>query len=379
MIVLEIVFWTAIILSLWTYVGYGVFLKIISIFMPARCFPDSYVPSISVIITAHNEEKNIAAKLENTLTAGYPKDKKQIVLISDGSTDNTVTIAEKILRPNIDLVFTQNRSGKHHGQGKGIEIASGEIIVLTDATTFLKEDALLKIVRAFADPKVGCVSGLDQPEFTDSSALGEGIYVKYEMKIREYESKINSLLGVSGSFFAIRKELCDQWRGDISSDFYLPIKSFMRGYISILDIEAIGYYKVIDDPAAEFRRKIRTVVHGLDVLAISKAALNPFRYGFFSFQLLSHKLLRWIVPFNMILVLVINVVLIKLGWLYYILGVLQLCFYLAIIISYLIKPAREIIVFRIPHFFYLANISILIAWFKYLGGERYHKWEATKR
>jgi cellulose synthase/poly-beta-1,6-N-acetylglucosamine synthase-like glycosyltransferase len=378
MIALQIVFWLSMALILWTYLGYGLLLKMLSSRRPQNNKPD-YFPSVSIIITAYNEETRIAKKIDNSLNLDYPADLLEIIVVSDGSTDRTAEIVSSYAAMGIILLSIPERHGKHFGQGKGIEMARGEIMILTDATTFLGKNGIKKIVRSFADPKIGCVSCLDKTTTADSLGAGEGAYVRYLMKIREYEGRFNSTVGISGCFCAVRKSLCDRWNGSLSSDFYLPVTSYMRGYKSVLDPEAIGYYSVISDQKGEFRRKVRTSVHGIDVLFNIRKALNPFKYGFFSIQIISHKLIRWIVPFCMILVFISNYFLQWCNLLYLILFILQLIFYISALSTFLLKGVRKYTIFMAPYSFFMANLSIIVAWFEYMIGKRYVWWEPTKR
>ena len=214
---------------------------------------------------------------------------------------------------------------------------------------------------------------------SDSESSGEGVYVKYEMKIRELESVVGSLVGVSGSFFGVRKHLCEQWIKKMSSDFYLPLITYKKGFRTILECEALGHYEVQKMSDKEYTRKVRTVVHGLEVLFRFKEILNPFKYGFFAFQVISHKLLRWLVPFLMIITFVENLILFDDYLLYELIMYGQLCFYLLAALAYLFKKLQEITIFKIPFFFVMVNLSIFIAWYKFLTKKDYVIWESTKR
>lgn len=379
MIVVQIIFWLCLSLILWTYLGYGLLLKLLSSRHSQVDHKSDYYPPVTIIITAHNEESRIGEKIENSLRLDYPRDLLEIIVVSDASTDRTDEIINCYASSGVSQLSIPERRGKHYGQGKGIEMAHGEIMVLTDATTFLEKDGIKKIVRSFADPKIGCVSGLDKTIVDGSLSSGEGAYVRYLMKIREYESRLNSMVGISGCFCAVRKSLCDRWNGLVSSDFYLPVISFMRGFRSVLDIEALGFYRVINDRDKEFHRKVRTAVHGIDVLLNVKKALNPFRYGFFAIQIISHKLIRWLVPFFMILIIITNVILAGSGLLYSVTLGLQIIFYGAVLGAHLIKWLQKYRIFELPYSFFLANLAIIVAWFEFVLGKRYVWWEPTKR
>jgi len=340
---------------------------------------DEFIPSLSLVITAYNEELGISQKIENTLQLDYPEDKLEIIVVSDASTDRTDEIVRSYADRGIKLLRIPKRHGKHYGQGRGIKSASHDLIILSDATTFLHKDAVRKIARNFSDPTIGCISGCDMMKHQDSSSAGENHYVKYEMYLRQLETEAGSLVGVSGCFFAIRKTLCETWIDEMSSDFYLPIITRMRGYRAILENEAGCHYEVNDDSTREYTRKVRTIVHGLEVLFRFKKILNPFRYGFFSLQMISHKLSRWLVPLYLFLVFWTNLLLLNQGKFYVFTFILQLLFYSLFLVAILNNNIRRFIIFKVPFFFVLANHSIVMAWFYYLLRKEFVLWEPTKR
>jgi cellulose synthase/poly-beta-1,6-N-acetylglucosamine synthase-like glycosyltransferase len=379
MLIFQITLWLSLFIISWTYFGYYLTLWSISFFYSRKTNKQEFFPRISLVITAYNEERRIRQKIENTLALAYPKDSFEIIVVSDGSSDKTEELVRSFQDKGVKLLANPTRHGKHYSQGQGIATTKGEIIVLTDAATFLEVDAIEKIVRNFADPMVGCVSGVDRVRKVESNLGGEEQYVKYEMKLRTLESKVGSLVGVSGCFFAVRKKLCQAWHGDMSSDFYLPIISYMKGYRTILEAEAIGFYEVLKDPQEEFGRKVRTVVHGLEVLFKFREIMNPFKYGIYSCQMISHKLFRWLVPIGLILFFLSNLLLLDLSIFYQVVLAFQILFYLAVLFAFLVKRLQEVIIFKIPFFFVMTNASILVAWYKFLTGQRLAIWEPTRR
>ena len=378
-IVLLVIFAAAVVEILWSYLGYPMFLLICSKLIRRESKSKDWLPNVAVVITAHNEEKRIRQKIENTLALDYPADKLHITVVSDASTDGTEEIVRTFKDRGVSLMIMPERRGKHYGQGKGVAAAPAEFVVLSDATTFLKSDAVRLIIQNYADPNIGCVSGCDDVMEHEDSSVGEGAYVRYEMALRRLESRVSSLIGASGSFFSVRKSLCDTWIDDMSSDFYLPLTCYIKGYRSILDERAIGHYSVLHDPSREFQRKLRTIVHGLEVLFHFKKVLNPFKYGIYSIQLISHKLCRWLVPFAMIAALVCNILLLPYGTAYQMLFVIHFATYVLAGFAFLYKPVQSLTLFKVPLFFVMANLSILIAWYKFLRGEKYVVWKATER
>jgi glycosyltransferase involved in cell wall biosynthesis len=379
MVITLILFWLSIFVIFWTYFGYFAMLWIVSNTLPRKRERADFEPEVSLVITAYNEEKRIREKLDNSLSVDYPREKLEIIVVSDASTDDTNQIVRSYADRGVQLMVMSERNGKHFAQGRGIKSAKHEIVVLTDATTFLDDDALRKIVSNFADPSIGTVSGRDKILTDNGEMPGEGAYVQYEMKLRELESQVGSLVGVSGCFFAIRKQLADHWLDHMSSDFYMPIVAYMNGYRSILDDEAFGAYKVLREPQKEFERKVRTVVHGLEVLSHFKSILNPFKYGFYAFEMISHKLFRWLVPFCMVIGFISNALLVGQGDFYDWTFAIQLVFYVLVSVAFLAEKLQDHALFRYPAFLLLVNASILVAWYKYITGEQYVVWDATKR
>lgn len=376
---LEYLFWLSIIFILYAYMGYPLLLMFMSKVRNRTVVKGDIIPNVSFIITAYNEEKRIQEKIEDTLKQEYPKAKLEIIIASDCSVDRTDEIVKSYESQGIRLVRASERRGKEATQKLAIDTATGDIFVFSDVATMLSSHGIRNIVRNFKDPTVGCVSSEDRFVDADGKVSGEGAYVKYEMKLRNLETKVNTLVGLSGSFFAARKEVCQDWAVDLQSDFNTLLNTVKTGLRGVSDPESIGYYKNIIDEKKEFERKVRTVIRGISVFMKSLSLLNPFRYGLFSWQLFSHKLCRWLVPFAMILVLVSNLFLIPHHKMYNYIIILQVLFYVVAFGS----SIRKILPFRglmkIPFYFVMANLSILIAWYRYFKGERLVTWEPSKR
>ena len=375
-----ILFWVSFGLIFWTYFGYMLFLQFIAATFPKKVKKDDdYLPPISIIITAYNEESRIADKLDNTLELDYPQDKMEIIVVSDGSTDSTDEIVTSYAERGIKLLQIPERKGKHYGQGQGVKEATNELLILTDATTFLWRESVKKMVRNFSDPSIGCISGMDYIRNEKSAGSGEGLYVQYEMSLRELESASGSLVGVSGCFYAVRRQICEGWIDNMSSDFYLPIFARMRGYRTILEDQAQCYYEVLIDPGKEFTRKVRTIVHGLEVLLRFKKVLNPFKFGLFALQMFSHKLSRWMAPIYLIVLFIANFLLIKSSTFYLAFFILQAAFYLIALAGIISRRIQNLPMLKVPFFFVMFNYAILVAIYDYLAKKEYILWEPTKR
>lgn len=378
--VFEIVFFISLLFIFYAYFGYAIIIKVLSIFHKQSITKEKISPNVSVVITAFNEEDRITEKLENSLLIDYPKDKLQILVASDGSTDKTNPIVESYADKGIELLNVLDRKGKENAQKEAVKIATGEILIFTDVATYLKPDGIQNIVNNFADPSIGCVSSVDKIIDDDGNPSGgENAYVRYEMWLRGVECKFNSVVGLSGSFFAARKEVCQDFSPKMQSDFRTLLNSIRLGLRGVSDPEAIGYYKDIKDKSKEFNRKVRTVLRGLTVFFNSLELLNIFKYGFFSLQLLSHKLIRWLVPFFMISTLISNILIININPIYLYILYAQAAFYTLFIVGMLSEKLSDIILIKIPKYFTMVNISILVAWFKFLRGDRQTLWNPSKR
>lgn len=354
---------------------------LISVFIRKEVKKRDITPNVSFIITAYNEEKRIKDKIENTLKQDYPEEKLEILVASDCSTDKTDEIVKLYQFQGVKLIRSPERRGKENAQKYAVEKASGEILVFSDVATILQPDGVSKIVRNFNDPTIGCVSSVDRFKEKDGEVSGEGAYVRYEMFLRNLESKVNSLVSLSGSFFAARKEVCKNWSSELQSDFNTLLNSIKKGLRGISDPESVGYYTNIADEKKEFQRKVRTVIRGIHVFMKSLPMLNPFKYGIFSWQLFSHKLCRWLVPFAMIIFFISNWLLVYLNKseIYTFLFIVQITFYLIAFIGFISKTLAAKPLIKLPSFFILVNLSILNAWYRYIKGERMTAWEPSKR
>jgi len=280
----------------WTLFGYPLLMRL----MPRAHLvhtPDEVIPTVSVILTVFNEASSVRQKLLNTLELDWPADRLQLIVVSDGSTDNTAEVVASVADPRIRFIELATRSGKHVAQGAGVQRADSQILVFTDVATLLPSSSLRLLMRGFADPHVGCVSGVDRVTSVDGAVEGDALYVRYEMHVRRLESRSGSIVCASGCFFAVRRELCEAWSNELTSDFAIPMSLALRGIKSISDPEAICTYHAVRSSEAEFERKVRTITHGLRVVWVLRACLNPFRCGFFSIKLISHKVLRWALPY----------------------------------------------------------------------------------
>ena len=352
--------------------------------MPSRksCGPIHTISlrKIAIVIAARNEANKIAAKLDNTLALeALPAVEVDVIVASDASDDTTDDIVRAYSSRGVRLVRSPDRKGKEHAQELAIRSTNAGVIVFTDAGTILRADALTHVATAFEDPTVGGVSSVDRFITDDGAIQGEGAYVRYEMWLRDLETRFHSLVGLSGSFFAARRAVCERWDNRVPSDFGTALACVELGLRAVSDRRVIGYYKNITDPRKEYQRKLRTVTRGMSALRIRRSVLNPFRYGRFSFEVFSHKLMRWATPWFLLGVLILNAVLAWDRLLWRVVLLIQLFFYLSPVLSRVFPALRGVGPVRIGIYFVEVNIAIMHAALLTLTGRMILTWEPTKR
>jgi glycosyltransferase involved in cell wall biosynthesis len=340
---------------------------------------DSSFPALSLIITAHNEAGRIREKLENTLEIRYPEDRLEIIVASDCSSDATDGIVESFGDKGIRLVRADQRKGKEYAQLCAIREAGGEILVFSDVATRIPEDAFQLLARQFIDKQVGALSSEDRFISNDGRIVGEGAYVKYEMWLRRLESDRAGLVGLSGSFFAARSEVCKQWDIYSPSDFNTALNCAKQGLVAITCSEVVGIYRDVKDPGLEYRRKIRTVIRGITAIARHPEVLNPVRMGWFAFQVWSHKIMRWGVPWFMLLFAGLTLLLQGQGTIYLLALVAQIAFYALALAGWLSARMRENTLVRIVFFFVQTNLALAQATVSFLFGKRMTVWTPSRR
>jgi len=339
------------------------------------------LPFLSLIITVHNEASRIRDKLENTLAIDYPHDRLEIIVASDFSTDETDRVVDTYADKGIRLVCADQRKGKEYAQLCAIREAKGEILVFSDVSTQIPADALKKLAVCFVDPDIGAVSSEDRFISNDGSVAGEGTYVKYEMWLRRLESDRAGLVGLSGSFFAARREVCEDWDIYSPSDFNTALNSAKKSLVAITCPEVVGIYKDVKVPELEYRRKMRTVIRGMTAIARHPEVLNPFSMGMFAFQVWSHKIMRWGVPWFMGAFLLLTIILqLQEPALIYTLALAsQLVFYGLAIAGWLSGSLRKNTLIKIIYFFVQTNLALAQATLAFIFGKRMTVWAPSKR
>ena len=338
-------------------------------------------PPVTVIVSAYNERQVIGAKLENCRSLDYPADRFEVIVVSDASddgTDDVVLAAGGTIR----LLRMEARGGKTVGLNAALRAARGDIIVFSDANAMYERDALRKLVQNFADPQVGAVTGESRYQIgtNDASTESEGTYWSYEIWIKALESSLGSVVGGDGAIYAIRRGLyLDLAPGDLS-DFVNPLQIVAQGYRNVYEPEAISWEGGAEGYGAEFRRKVRIVNRAWRATFKMRRLLNPLRYGFFAFQFMSHKVLRWLVPWLMALVLVANLLLAMASGLYAVLLAGQLVFYGLALAGWALagRAGLGARITSIPYYFCLVNLASLVALVEVFGGKEYRTWSSSR-
>lgn len=387
---MKIAFWISIAVIFYTFFGYGILLfllvKLRIFLVGKRKVPgnDGKWPTLTVVVAAYNEERFIEDKIKNTLSLQYPKDKINYIFVTDGSTDRTTEIISKFSK--IQLLHLAKRNGKIAAIHRAMNEVTTEIVVFTDANTFLNHEALLNICRHYQDSLTGAVAGEKKVHIEQkaNATAGEGFYWKYESKLKAWDSELYSTAGAAGELFSIRKKLYTPVKPDtVLDDFMISMLIVQKGCRIVYEPQAYAIEKGSENIAEELKRKIRIAAGGIQSILRLKALLNPFRYPLFSFQYVSHRVLRWtITPFLMLFALVLNVLIVcaESGILYQVLLTLQVLFYTSSITGWLLEKKELRIKFLfIPYYFVMMNYAVVAGIQRYCFGGQSAVWEKAKR
>ena len=368
-------YWIASAFVVYTLFGYGACLWLLSVVRPRRRSRADVTPTISVLIAIRGGEDLIQAKLLNCLNQDYPMDKVEIMVICDGPSPMTEEGVSAFERNGVRLLSVERR-GKNHSLAAGLAATKGEVIVFTDVGVRVDRHAFRKLASHFADKTVGCVSSEDMT--TRSPGSSESAYVSFDSVLRRLEGFVGSSISASGAFFAARREVCSPWPARLSSDFFVPLQCIEAGLVAVVDPTVRGTLGAVH-VRAEFRRKVRTIVHGLDVVVAFHRMLNPFRYGLASWKLASHKLFRYLIPFGLCVILATNCCLWNAGRFYQYTLIAQSLIYLSGILPWAVPRAARFAPFTFAHFFLMSNGAVMWAWLLYCRGERFATWKPSER
>jgi cellulose synthase/poly-beta-1,6-N-acetylglucosamine synthase-like glycosyltransferase len=374
-------FWTSVLALGYTYIGYPVLVWLISRFGERTVQRGAIEPTVSIIITAYNEERHIKAKLQNTLTLDYPVEKTEIIVTSDCSSDRTDEIVREFASRAVRLHRQPERLGKTAAQNEAVELAQGEIILFSDATTLYQPDVLRNIVPSFADSSVGCVAGRLIYVDPSESDIGQGAksYWGYESFLKRHESRARSLIGASGCLYAVRRSAYVPLYNEACSDFIIATKMVEQGLRTVYEPAAVCTEETNSRLDKEMRMRVRVITQTYTDLWRHRSMLNPFKSGFYAVQLVSHKVLRYLVPVLLTMLLVASIVLAQNSIFYAVIAGTQVLFFLTAALSGLLEHfGISIKLLALPRYFVLTNLAALLAFYEFVKGNRYAHWEPIR-
>lgn len=385
---MELLFWSLAALVVYTYVGYGLIMWLLVKLRraikgkPVAPSPIDW-PEITLFIAAYNELDYLPAKIEDCLKLDYPREKLRILFVTDGSNDGSYEYLQT--RPEVDVLHDPPRNGKIGAMNRGMHFVNSQITIFCDANTALSANSLKAIVRHFENPKVGCVAGEKRILASDAGQHGdgEGAYWKYESALKRFDSELGTVVGAAGELFAIRTTLHQPVERDtLLDDFMISLRVAGAGYKVVYEPEAIAYESPTADLTEELKRKVRICAGGIQSIIRLAYLLNPFKYGFLTFQYVSHRVLRWsLTPIALALLIPVNLVLsITSGGIYILFLLGQVLFYGAATLGYqhyLRRSQNKL--FVIPFYFLFMNLSVFMGARRYFKGKQTVQWDKVKR
>ncbi len=353
-------------LLFWCHFGYPVFIALLARWRPRPLERRPYTPSVSLVIPAYNEEACIDRKLQNALRLDYDVDLLEIIVVADGSTDRTVEIVESYAPRGVRLLFQPERQGKIAAMNRAVLVAQAEIVVFSDANAMMERDGIRQIVSNFADPEVGCAGGEKRIRRADAvQSEGESLYWRYEAFIKRADSLANTAIGAIGEFFAIRRDLYRPLETDsLIEDFVLSMQLVMEGWRVVYDDRAITWEEASPTLAGEWARRVRVAAGGFQAMRRLRGMLSP-RYGLAAFQYFSHKVLRWLTPFLLLIAFLTSALgldLLILRWAFWV----QFAFYgLALMGWGLERLGLGLKPIRVVFYFCFGNAAVLFGFIRY--------------
>jgi cellulose synthase/poly-beta-1,6-N-acetylglucosamine synthase-like glycosyltransferase len=379
-----VVFWGCAALVVYTYIVYPVLLVTLGVLRRAPAAPrelnDAALPSVSVLVVAHNEESVIRERIDNLLALEYPKDKLELVITSNSSCDRTADIVNEYSGRGIQLIAFTERTGKSAVLDAVIPRLKGSIAVLSDANTMMEPPAVRRLVRWFQNPKVGVVCGklvLTDP-LTGTNV--DSLYWRFETLLKRSEGRLGALLGANGGIYAIRRSVFQGLSHDtIVDDFVIPLLARVRtGCAIIYDVSAIAYEETPPEIAVEFRRRARIGAGGFQSLAVLWPLLDP-RNGWIALTFFSHKVLRWLCPFFLIGLVAANLVLVNKGFYGVSLLVGLVLAAVALLGQYVSFGSSAGRALRLTTMFATMNAALLVGFFRWASGRQRAAWDRTAR
>jgi cellulose synthase/poly-beta-1,6-N-acetylglucosamine synthase-like glycosyltransferase len=376
----EIVFATTVFLLIYVYLGYPLFVSLLSLLRPIRLPDSTFTPSLSVLIAAHNEESGIEKKLQQTVALDYPANRLEILVLSDGSSDRTDEIVRAFPDPRVRLIRVEPRKGKTNAQNFGVREAKGDVLVFSDATTIYHAQALRKLAANYADPHVGAVSGRYQyfdAAGNSPTGLGSVAFWNYENLIKRAQSRLATISGCCGCIYSVRRNAYTDLNPDIISDLVQPLWVIQKGSRVVFETEALAYEETTQSTQEEFSMRVRVVTRGMRGLLSVPDLFKPWKHPYICFQLVSHKVLRWLVPVFLLILLISNLALVSKPFFAFTLAA-QIAFYLSALFARYVPIHRTWKVLGVPLFFCTLNAAALVSLFKLLRGQKYTVWQPVR-
>ena len=376
---LYFVFWTSVFLILYTYVGYPIIIFLLARLRPCPVQKQAIQPKVSMIIAACNEEKIIRSKLENSLKLSYPRELLEVIVVADGSTDRTAEIVSAFRDRGVQLLYQPRREGKTAALNRAFPASSGEILFFSDANTHYQADAIERLVRNFYDPSVGGVSGrkILLADSARKATEGETAYWSYEASLKRWESLLGSIVTADGEVFAMRRSLFEPIPAKIvHDDMYLTLRIIEKGYRVVYEDEATSAEHASNSLRDEFHLKVRYVSGGYQILSVFRYLWLPPK-KWFALEFLSHKVLRWMMPFFLLGALLSSAV-IRAPF-YQGLFYLQALFYLAAVIGWVLHKRVHSSLLYFPLYFSMANGAALYGFVRYFAVGQSTLWRKAER
>jgi len=375
----ELVLLASLGLLAYTYAGYPLLAGLLALIARRPWQREDIEPQVSLIILAYNEERDLAAKLENTLALDYPADKLEVIVASDGSTDATDDIARGFADRGVVLFRADDHPGKTGTTNRAAATATGEILVFSDATGEYSPGALRALVRNFADPEVGAVSGRVTYDYAGSaSSDGFRAYQQLVVFARRSEGEWGTETSISGSISAVRRELFRPLPEHIDFDMAHPLHTAMSGHRTVYEPEAVSREEARERSESEFGARVRMAIFAYSFVPYLIARLGRCQRRVYVFQVLSHKLARWLSPLALVSLLVASAFLATSSPLVALLLAAQLALYGAAALGYALQGNALGRVFGVPLFFATINLAFLVGFARYLRGERIGTWSTAR-
>ena len=375
---MDALFWIGLGLLVYIYAGYPALAWLAAKILRRTVAPpsDAYVPTVTVVTIAYNEVREIARTVANKLAQDYPPERLDVVVVSDGSQDGTDEAVIALADPRVRLLRQEPRQGKTSGVNLAVSHARGEVLVFADANSLYAPDAVRRLIEPLADPAVGYVTGRMAYRAPDGSLTGEGCsaYMRYENRLREWETRLGSIVGVDGGVDAMRRTAYSPMRADQLPDFVQPLSIVERGLRVVYQPRALLYEDALADSRDEFRMRVRVALRAWWALKDKRALLNPLRYGVFAWQLWSHKLLRYLGPVFQLVVLGANVALAFRSSSWRVLLGAQALFYAAAIYRHLDRRHALPGLVNLAYYLCIINLASGAALLQFLAGRKKVTW-----